>query len=122
MSKVSPAFGEIIKRFLRDNALTFRAAALQSSISAAYWKDMSDGRVPSEEIIERISTCFEGLDENDLRAAAGYAPKPENMNAVKAVEFALRGHQSIPDEGKQQILDFVRQMEADYGERDDHKP
>ena len=118
MSKVSAAFGEMIKRFLKANHLTFRAAALRSSISAAYWKDMSDGRVPSEEIIERISGCFEDIDENDLRAAAGYALKPENMDAVKAVEFALRGQRSIPDEGKQQILEFVRLTQANYDSRD----
>ena len=95
--------------------MTVRAAALKSSISAAYWKDMSDGRVPSEEIIERISRRFGDLDENDLRAAAGYALKPEKMDAVKAVEFALRGQKSIPDEGKQQIVEFVREMEERYG-------
>lgn len=118
MSRVSMAYGELIKSFLVRNSLTFRAAGLKSSISAAYWKDMSDGRVPSEDVISRISECFEDLDENDLRIAGGYAPKPENMNAVKAVEFALRGQQNIPDEGKRQILDFVKEMEDRYGKKD----
>ncbi len=117
MSKVSKAFGEMVKSFLRKNNLTFRAAAFQSNISAAYWKDMSDGRVPREEIIERMSACFEDLDENDLLIAAGYAPKPEKMDAVTAVEFALRGQKSIPEEGKRQILDFVKEMQERYGER-----
>lgn len=114
MSKVSKIFGQMVKTFLKENGLTFRAAALESSVSAAYWKDMSDGRVPSEEIITKISEAFEGLDENDLLIAAGYAPKSEKMGAVKAVEFALRGQKNIPDDGKQQILDFVKQMEDRY--------
>ena len=118
MSKVSAAFGELIKSFLTREKLTFRAAALTSSISAAYWKDMSDGRVPSEDIIERMSHCFAELDENDLRAAAGYALKPENMDAVKAVEFALRGQRSMPEAGKKQIVEFVKQMEERYGRQE----
>jgi len=114
MSKVSKAFGKLISDFMKRNSLTFRAAALQTSVSAAYWKDMSDGRVPSEDIIARISACFEDLDENPLRMAAGYTPKMEKMAPVKAVEFALRGNDKIPAEGKRQILDFVREMEKRY--------
>lgn len=114
MSRVSPEFGRVISELLAKNNLTFRGAGLKSSISAAYWKDMSDGRVPSEEMIEKISESFEDVDENELRAAAGYAPVPGRVNAVKAVEFALRGQQNIPEEGKKQILDFVRKMEEKY--------
>ena len=114
MSKVSAAFGKWIADFLRRNGLTFRAAALQSSISAAYWKDMSDGRVPSEEVIARISECFHDLDENELRTAAGYAPRLDSVDAVQAVEFALRGQKDIPDEGKREILDYVKEVEARY--------
>ncbi|MHB9036277.1 MAG: helix-turn-helix domain-containing protein [Armatimonadota bacterium] len=115
MSRVSSAFGDMIKSFLQRNGLTFRAAAFMSSISAAYWKDMSDGRVPSEEVIVKIAGCFDDLDENDLRTAAGYAPDPSKMDVVKAVEFALRGQESIPEDGKKQILSFVKQMEELYG-------
>lgn len=110
MSKVSKDFGALITEFLRKNSLTFRAAALNSTISAAYWKDISDGRVPSEEVIERICQNYEDLDENDLRIAAGYAPKTEKMDAVKAVEFALRGQTSISEAGKKQILAFVQEI------------
>ncbi|MDH7601101.1 MAG: hypothetical protein QHI38_03030 [Armatimonadota bacterium] len=119
MSRVSPEFGRIIKEFLQRNQLTFRSAALHTGISAAYWKDMSDGRVPSEEIISRICMAFPELDENELRLSAGYAPKMQEMDAVKAVEFALRSQPDIPDEGKRQILDFVKEIQSRYGrERD----
>lgn len=114
MSRVSVEFGKLVKSFLEKNSLTFRAAAFGSGISAAYWKDMSDGRVPSEDVIAQIAGSYEDLDENDLRVAAGYGPKMENMDVVKAVEFALRGQQSIPDEGKTQIVDFVREMQKKY--------
>jgi len=120
MSKVSIKFGELILSFLKRNKMTFRAAALQSSVSAAYWKDMSDGRVPSDDIITRISGCFEDLDENDLREAAGYSVKTDKMDAVKAVEFALRSQQMIPEEGKRQILDFVKEIEDRYEQKESH--
>jgi hypothetical protein len=112
MSKVSFGFGDMVKAFLKRNGLTFRGAALQTGVSAAYWKDMSDGRVPSEDVIERISSAFHDLDENELRISAGYAPRTDKLNAVQAVEFALRGQKSIPDEGKRQILDFVSEIEG----------
>lgn len=114
MSRVSATFGEIIKSFLTRNGLTFRGAALKTDVSAAYWKDMSDGRVPSEDVIARISAAFDGLDENELRVAAGYAVKTKDLDAVKAIEFALRSQQTIPDKGKQEILDFVKEIESRY--------
>ena len=54
---------------------------------------MSDGRVPSDDVIAQISESYEDLDENDLRVAAGYGPKLDKMDPVKAVEFALRGEE-----------------------------
>lgn len=114
MSKVSTDFGALVKSFLERNSLTFRAAAFGSGISAAYWKDMSDGRVPSEDVIAQISGNYDDLNENDLRMAAGYGPKLETMDPVKAVEFALRGQESIPDEGKAQIIDFVRKTQKRF--------
>jgi len=121
MSKVSMAFGRMINDFLKDNGFTFRGAALKSSVSAAYWKDMSDGRVPSEEIIEKIAASFDELDENKLREAAGYAPKMADMDAVEAVAFALRGNIKISAEGKEQILSFVKQIKDRYGVEESNK-
>lgn len=118
MTRVSKMFGQLISEFMKRNKLTFRAAALESSISAAYWKDMSDGRVPSEEVITKISSAFEDLDEHELRDAAGYAPRTADMDAVKAVQFALRGNRQISEEGKRQIVDFVKEIEARYAGED----
>ena len=117
MSRVSVEFGALVKSFLESHSLTFRAAAFGSGISAAYWKDMSDGRVPSEDVIAQISGSYDDLDENDLRIAAGYGPKLETMDLVKAVEFALRGQASIPDEGKAQIIDFVRDTQQRFSKQ-----
>ena len=117
MTKASAEFGRLVKSFLERNNLTFRAAAFGSGISAAYWKDMSDGRVPSEQVIAQIAAGFDDLDENELRIAAGYGPRMETMDPVKAVEFALRGQESIPDEGKAQIIDFVRKTQRRFGKR-----
>ena len=74
MSKVSAKFGEIVLAFLKRNGLTFRAAAFKSGISAAYWKDMSDGRVPSEDVVTPAS----------VSAAAG-AP----LTDAKVVRFGI---------------------------------
>jgi len=117
MSKVSSDFGRAIAKILCDNNLTLRAASLRSSISAAYWKDMSDGRVPSEEVIDRVAAAFPDASVNELRLAAGYSIKPDAADAVTAVEFALRGQSDIPEEGKKQILRFVRDIEKKYGKR-----
>jgi len=118
MSRVSAEYGRLIKSFLERNHLTFRAAAFGSNISAAYWKDMSDGRVPSDDVIRQIAGAYEDLDENELRAAAGYGARLESMDPVKAVEFALRGQESIPEEGKQQIINFVKQTQKKYAKKD----
>ena len=117
MSRVSPEFGKLVKEWMVEHKLTFRAAGLQSSVSAAYWKDMADGRVPSEEMIERMCRSFKDLDEAELRAAAGYAPIPGTVDAVTAVKFALRGQKSISEDGKQQILDFVKKIEQKHGKK-----
>ncbi|MFQ3549723.1 MAG: helix-turn-helix transcriptional regulator [Armatimonadota bacterium] len=114
MARVSKDFGNIISNFLKNNNLTYRKVALESGISAAYWKDMSDGRVPSEELITKIANIFDDLDENELLISAGYAPKNDNMDAVRAVEFALRGQKNISDLGKKQILDFVARIQEEY--------
>ncbi len=114
MSKISVKFGEKIKSFLQNRGLTFRAASLKSGISAAYWKDMADGRVPSEAVIDKIAESFEDLDVNELRIAAGLLPKPGEFDAVRAVEFALRGNAELPDEGKRQIIEFVKKIQRKY--------
>lgn len=118
MSRVSVEYGKLVKSFLERNHLTFRAAAFGSGISAAYWKDMSDGRVPSDDVIGQISRSYDDLDENELRVAAGYGARLETMDPVKAVELALRGQASIPDEGKQQIIDFVKQTQKKFAKKD----
>jgi len=115
MSRVSVEFAELIRRIMREHGLTFRSAGLKTSLSAAYWKDMSDGRVPSEEVIGRICAAFPDIDANELRAAAGYAPAMAEMDAVQAVEFALRGQRKLSEEGKRQIVDFVKRVQNKYG-------
>lgn len=111
MSKVSAEFGSVVKSFLQRNGLTFRAAAFKSGISAAYWKDMSDGRVPSDEVITKIAAPFDDLDENELRALAGYAPNPDTMDALTAVSIALRQQKDISEKGKKQIIELVKDLQ-----------
>lgn len=112
MARSSSEFGGLVKSFLAKTGLTLRAAALKSGISAAYWADMSDGRVPSEDIVHRMSEAFSELDENALRQAAGYGPKMESMDPVEAVEFALRSQKTLSEEGKKQIIDLVREIQG----------
>lgn len=122
MPKNSPEFGNKIKYFLAEKGLTYRAASFASNISASYWKDMADGRVPSEDVIEKICAVYEDLDENELRNAAGYSFKTCDIDAVKAVELVMRSNDKIPEEGVQQILDFVKEMQIKYcGDSDGSK-
>ena len=117
MSKISADFGRLISKMLSDNALTYRAASLRTSISGAYWKDMADGRVPSEDVIDRIAAAFPEVNVNELRLAAGYSMRPDETDAVTAVELALRGQTDIPEEGKRQILDLVRQVQERHAKK-----
>jgi len=117
MSRVSPEFGRMIKSFLESKGLTFRAAAFGSSISAAYWKDMSDGRVPSEDVIAQISRSYDEFDENELRSAAGYAPRIEGLELTDAISLVMRSNKTLPEEGKQQIIDFAREIQKRYAKK-----
>lgn len=54
------------------------------------------------------------MNQNSNDSAAGH----DGMGAVKAVELALRAHEEIPEEGKRQIIDFVKQMEDTYFRQD----
>jgi hypothetical protein len=114
MSKVSPEFGRLISEFLAAKQITFRRASLQSGLSAAYWTDMAGGRVPSEDVIEKIAEAFQDINENELRSAAGYALKPGSIDPVEAVDFVLRGQDRLPEKAKREILDFVRETAEKY--------
>ena len=118
MSKVSSAFGELIRNFLEKNNLTLRSAGKQTEVSAAYWNDMADGRVPSEEIIHKICLVFKDLDESTLRDAAGLSPVWEEMDIADAVALYLRHNQSIPEAGAKQVIDFVNETIELYENRD----
>ena len=120
MAKVSREFGEIIKSFLERNNLTLRAAALKSEVSAAYWKDMADGRVPSEDVITRICNVFEDLNENDLRDAARLAPMWDDMDIADAVSLYLRHNKSLPEEGVKQVIDFVKETMQRYQNKEEN--
>ncbi|MDO8681913.1 MAG: hypothetical protein Q7N50_00330, partial [Armatimonadota bacterium] len=76
-----------------------------------------DGRVPSEDVLDRIAAAFQDVNVNELRLAAGYSMKPDGADAVMAVEFALRCQNNIPDEGKRQILQLVKDIQAKYAKK-----
>ncbi len=114
MSRVSPGFGNLIRAFLASKKLTFRAASLESGVSAAYWTDMASGRIPSEDVIEKIAAAFGEINENELRSAAGYSLKPGTTDPVEAVDFVLRGQDKLPEKAKREILDFVRETAEKY--------
>lgn len=117
MNKKSENFGSIIRRFRDKSKLSLRAAAAQSGLSAAYWNQMEDGRVPSEQVITKISQIFADLDENELREAAGLAPNWKEMDIAEAVALYMRHNDSVPKEGIDQIAEFVQETIDLYNER-----
>ena len=116
MSRTSSEFGEKLRQFLRKNRLTLRDAAFATGLSATYWKNLTDGRIPSARAIDRIADTFPELDANELRVLAGYATKPD-LDPATAVMLTLRTNSGISDEGINQIVDFVREIEEKYGKK-----
>ena len=116
MSRTSTEFGDKLRQFLRKNRLTLRDAAFATGLSATYWKNLADGRIPSPGAIDKIAEAFPELDANELLMLAGYAPKPE-LDAATAVKITLRSKGEISDEGINQIVNFVREIEEKYGKK-----
>lgn len=86
------------------------------------------GRLPDLNdiaLIRRLSEALESspgeiteavqADQEERAREAAVKALPAGLTA--AVEFALRGEKDIPEEGKRQILDFVREIEEKYGEK-----
>lgn len=109
MARVSVLYGKLISEFLKQKKLTLRAAALDTGVSAAYWNDMANGRVPSEEVIQKICTVYPELDENALRDAAGLAPNWAELDISDAVALYLRHNNNLSAEGAKQVIEFVRE-------------
>ena len=116
MSRTSTEFGDKLRQFLRKNRLTLRDAAFVTGLSATYWKNLSDGRIPSARAIDQIAAAFPELDANELRILAGYAAKPDT-DAATAVKLTLRSNSGISEEGINQIVEFVREIEEKYGKK-----
>lgn len=114
MSRNSAQFGKLIKSFLKRNNYTLRKVADMSGISTTYWNNMSNGRVPSPELIDKIADIFDELNRNELKIAAGYIPDNADMDAATAVAIALCPNSKIPQEGIDQILEFVKEIEQCY--------
>lgn len=71
---------------------------------------MKMGAVPSEAVLERFAKGL-NADLSALRRAAGYE---QPSDPVEAVELALRNVESIPEEGKRQIREFVESIRNKY--------
>jgi hypothetical protein len=68
------------------------------------------GKIPSEDVLIKMAEGLE-IDLKKLRVAAGYE-KPDSV--AETVMLALRGTNKIPEEGKRQVIDFVKRMEEKY--------
>jgi transcriptional regulator with XRE-family HTH domain len=107
-----PEFAELINKM--SEGLNNEQVAIRIGTSAEYVRKMRKlGQVPSVDILERIANGMKdkGADLHLLKVVAGYE-KP--THAVEAVELGLRTVNNIPEEGKQQIIDFAKRMEKKY--------
>ena len=91
--------------------LTNEQVFVRTGVSSEYirkWRLL--GLVPKEDQIRKFATGMKA-DLKALRVAAGYDPEPD----VVCAWFALRGVENMPEQGKQQIMQFVRERKAQYG-------
>jgi len=85
-------------------------ASYKTAISDEWIRKMLHGRVPSEEVLDRLARGLDA-DLQKLRIAAGY---DQPADVITAVDLAMRCVDNISDEGKQQIRDFVKRIEKEY--------
>ena len=87
------------------------------AVSAPYIIEMRGGRLPEFGTALRFLSFFPVDKASECMAAAGF-PVPAEWQSptdpVEAVALALRAAEKIPEEGKRQILDLVREVKAKY--------
>ena len=105
---VKPEFGVLVKELMGD--LSYMQVSYKTGISAEYLRLMVNGRVPSENMLQRFADGM-GADIKTLRIAAGY-DQPADL--VTRVEIALRSSNEISDQAKEDVLSFVREMVERY--------
>lgn len=113
---IRPQFGEAVHEALGD--LSPNQASYKTGVSDEYIRKMSQGRVPSEVIIERFASGLEA-DLDKLMVAAGYKPDP---NPMTAVETALRAARpDLPPDVIDAISQFTRGVLEKYGQEEPGK-
>lgn len=90
---------------------SYRQIARDAKISPSTIGNMVIGRVPSSAVCIAVANAV-GIEPGILLSSAGL-PAPD---AVEAVNLALRGT-DLPEEGKQQIVDFARQTREKYSRK-----
>lgn len=94
--------------------LTNEQVSKRTNISAEYVRKMRKlGQVPSREIVESLANGFKDKGDHleHLLIAAGYK---KLSKAVPAIKLCLESVDDIPDQGKQEILMFVKETKARY--------
>jgi len=103
-----------------------REVAAKAGVSPTTIGNYLLGRLPDLNdigLIDRLSEALqttpgeirEAIHADQEERAREAAAKALPVGITAAVEFALRRAGEIPDEGKRQILDFVREIEERYG-------
>ena len=119
-ARVRREFAEAVMAAL--GGISPNQASYKTGVSDEYIRKMSNGRVPSVDVIRRFAQGM-GVDVQSMLVAAGYEQPPAEDRAaaalsemddhMKGIELSLRCT-DIPERGKQQIMDFVKEMQEKY--------
>ncbi len=121
MGNRNQEWGDCIKALLQRHNLSWRGAEIRcgGAVSSTYIGSMSQGKIPQYDTAVAFLAAFPREEAvRCLRAAQ--LPIPEEwdlpVSPLDAVEKMLgRAVPTIPEQGKQQIRDFIKEKMEQYG-------
>jgi hypothetical protein len=127
MESTNQRWGRAIKSLLENHGLSLRAAAQKVGRPAlrTYLADWIAGQIPQYRTEIDFLEHFPRQEAIECLDAAEY-PVPREWHEAGSLSDALRGlvegrAADLPDEGKKQILDFVKEIEEKYRRREGEK-
>lgn len=94
--------------------LSLEQAGIRTGLSGETVRRLKSGKVPEPQTLRAFAEGFadRGADLTELMVICGYE---QPADVLERVCLALRGDTTIPEEGKRQVLDFVRELQGRGG-------